>query len=614
MPFDTEQLKSYPTQPGVYLMKNSTGEVLYIGKAKNLRQRIKQYFVNGGDGRPMIPMLRSQVADIQTIVVLNEKEALLLENNLIKEHLPKYNALLKDDKSYIALKITRHQWPRIDLVRYRGIPEKDGSYFGPYTNAGAARRTLDLIHRIFPMRQCSDKEFLRRTRPCVLYDIKRCIAPCVGKCTQEEYDELVKRATKFLKGHDKEILKDLYAELQKYVDAMEFEEADSVYRTIKHIEKTMEGQTVDKPLGVDSDAVGLFRQGDEITVTLLLFRSGRLSTTRHYHFSKILQDDDELLHSFLLQHYDQKDTIPSEILLPVEISDVEPIQELLANTADHSVALLSPKKGNKYAMLEMAYLNAEATFKKEKDADAIRERTLMEMQERFHLTRYPRRIECCDISNLSGTETVATLVAFTDGQKDSKRYRKYKIRSADASDDYTAMHEVLTRRFRRAQEENDLPDLFMVDGGKGHLNIALKVLQEMNVISVDVISIAKEAGRHDRGITLEQIFLPNLKDPIILKHNSPILFMLQQIRDEAHRTAISYQRKRRSKTTVKSALEDIPGIGPAKRRKLLRYFGSIKQMKLATPEELKKAGGLSDKDIQAIRDFLNKENARDYLS
>ncbi|HEY4831578.1 MAG TPA: excinuclease ABC subunit UvrC, partial [Waddliaceae bacterium] len=396
----------------------------------------------------------------------------------------------------------------------------------------------------------------------------------------------------------------LHLEMSKYVDGLEFEKADAVYKTIQQIEKTMEGQSVDKPLGVDKDAIGLFRQGDEITVVLLLFRDGRLSNTRHYHFSRIAQNDEELLESFLLQHYDQEVTIPAEILLPIKIDGIDTIQEFLANLAEHSVGIISPQKGPKYAMVEMAYLNAEATFKKEKDADAIRERTLLESQERFRLTRYPRRIECCDISNISGTESVATLVAFTDGKKDAKRYRKYKIRSFEPSNDYAAMQEVLTRRFVRAREEGDLPDLFMVDGGKGHLNIAIKVLQELNVISVDLIAIAKEEGRHDRGMTMEQIFLPNLKDPIILKHNSPILFLLQQIRDEAHRTAITYQRKRRSKVTIRSAVEDISGIGPAKRKKLLRHFGSIKRIAEATPEELKQVKGLSDKDVKAVIDFL----------
>ncbi len=587
-------------------MKNRRGTVLYIGKAKNLRQRVRQYFVKGGDGRPIIPYLVSNVEEIDTIVVGSEKEALLLENNLIKQHKPKYNALLKDDKSYIALKVTKHKWPRVDIVRYRGKPKPDGIYFGPYTNAGAARKTLDLLHRIFPLRQCSDQEFLRRTRPCILYDIKRCVAPCVGKCTEKEYKELVNRTVTFLRGHDKEIVKELYKEMNQYAEALEFEKAGAVLETIRYIEKTIEGQKVDRPLGVDADILGIFREGEEVVLVLLFFRGGRLTGARHFNFSKIVQDDAELLRTFLLQHYDSLEELPHEILLPTDVPEVKIIAELLSEDRRRKVYLHAPKRGEKRALIEMAHLNAEATFKKEKDEKTIRERTLLEMQEKFHLTRYPRRIECFDVSNISGTEPVATMVAFTDGAKDSSRYRKYKIRTVDVSDDYGAMYEVLIRRFKRAQEENDLPDLLIVDGGKGHLNIALKVLKELNIISVDLIAVAKEQGRHDKGMTAERVFLPNVKDPILFRKTSPILFLLQQIRDEAHRSAITFHRKRRSKKLIKSVLDDIPGIGAAKRKKLLRHFGSVKKIREATKEELLKVKGLSERDVKAIQDFFQQ--------
>ena len=277
MPFDVKLLDLFPVKPGVYIMKGSNQEVLYVGKANNLRQRIKQYFVPGRDGRVMVPFLISKVEEIDTIVVTSEKEALLLENNLIKQYQPRYNALLKDDKTYIALKINiRHPWPMVSLVRYRGKPKPDGLYFGPYTSAFAARNTLDLIQRIFPLRQCSDQELVRRTRPCILYDMKRCIAPCVNKCTKEEYDQFVQGAVKFLKGQDKEVLNDLYAELEKNSEALEYERAAEILQTIRQIEKTIESQKVDKPLGEDSDSFGIFRQADEAVLCQLLFRSGKL--------------------------------------------------------------------------------------------------------------------------------------------------------------------------------------------------------------------------------------------------------------------------------------------------------------------------------------------------
>lgn len=604
MPFDIKKLELFPTKPGVYLMKGQH-QVLYVGKANNLRQRVKQYFVSGRDGRVMVPFLVSKIEEIDTIVVTSEKEALLLENNLIKQYKPKYNALLKDDKTYIALKINiRHPWPMVSLIRYRGKPKADGLYFGPYTSALAARHTLDLIQRIFPLRQCSDQELLRRTRPCILYDMKRCIAPCVNKCTKEEYDHYVDGAIKFLKGQDKEVLRDLFLELERQAEALEFERAAEVLQIIRQIEKTIEAQKVDKPLGDDVDAFGIFRQGDEAVLCQLLFRSGKLVGSRRHNFSQIAQDDHELLESFLLQNYDDQAELPPEILLSAKVENAEAVAEILTVHRKRGVHIYAPQRGEKLAMVAMAISNAESSFLQEKDLQSMRERILLEMEEKFHLNRYPERIECFDISSIAGTEIVATMVVFTNGQKDSKRYRKYKIRTVDQADDYAAMREALSRRYQRAKDENDLPDLLVVDGGKGHLNMAVKVLEELDVATVDVIGLAKEDGRHDRGMTEEQVFLRGAKDPIILRKNSPVLFLLQQIRDEAHRTAIDYHRKLRTKKMVKSALEDVPGIGPKKRSLLLKHFGSIKKLREATAEEIACIPRITQKDIAALQKFL----------
>ncbi len=607
MAFDVKQLKQFPSSPGVYIMKSQSGQVLYIGKAKNLRQRVRQYFSKSGDGRFMVPFLVSKVASIDTVVVNSEKEALLLENNLIKQHKPKYNALLKDDKSYIALKLTKHQWPRIDLVRYRGKPKADGQYFGPYTHTGSARKTLDLLHKLFPLRQCSDQEFAKRTRPCILYDIKRCVAPCVNMCSSQEYVDLVGRTVKFLKGQDKEIINQLYEQMGAYADNLEFEKAAEIHQTITHLEKTVEGQSVDRPLGVDADVIGLYREGDEVVLAVLFFRGGRLTGSRHYNFRSIAQDDQELLHAFLLQRYHSLQEVPHEILLPIQVNDADVVQELLNENLPRKVSLHTPIKGEKKRLIEMACVNAESVFKKEKDADAIRERILLQLQEKLRLNRYPVRIECFDISTISGSETVASMVAFTNGEKDSARYRKYKIKTLETIDDYGAMYEALSRRFKRAQDEGDLPDLLMIDGGKGHLNVALKVFKELNVISVDVIGVAKEEGRHDRGQTMEQIFLPNIKDPILLTRHSPILFLLQKIRDEAHRTAITFHRKKRSEAVLHSVLDDIEGIGPAKKKRLLKHFGSVKKIKNASVDQLADVSGLSSKNAEAIFHFFHQK-------
>ncbi len=602
MPYQTEKLVNFPTDPGVYLMRGRAGLVLYVGKAKNLRARVKQYFSSSGDGREMIPFLIQKVEEIETIITSSEKEALLLENTLIKQHRPKYNALLKDDKTYVALKVNiKHEWPRLQLVRYKGSPEPDGIYFGPYTSGYAAREIYELLNRIFRLRQCSDKELGRRTRPCILYDMGRCVAPCVNLCTKEEYRHHVDQTVRFLRGQDKEILKELNEEMDQASEKLEFEKAGTILRTIRQIENLLEGQVVHNVSGGNLDVIGLFRQAYHVTIVVLAVRQGKLTGSRSFTFDSIAEEDNELLESFLLQHYSNQSDPIQEILLPLELPNEKSLEELFNELFKKKVSITCPQRGDKKTLLEMARKNAEAYFKKENDAQAALEKSLAEMQEKFNLSRYPERIECFDTSNISGTNPVATLAAFTDGKKDSKRYRKYKIKTTEETpNDYAAMQEVLQRRFRRGKEENDLPDLLIVDGGKGHLNVARRVLEELDVVTVDLVGLAKEEGRHDKGMTTEQIFLVNLKDPIILKKNSPLLFLLQNIRDEAHRTAITFHRSLRSKSTIKSALSDIPGIGEAKRKILLKHFGSLKRVLEATEVELAEIKGITKKDASTI--------------
>lgn len=602
MSFDSAKINLFPTLPGVYLMKDQEGVVLYVGKAKNLKQRVKQYFVPGRDGRVMIPYLVAKVSDVETIVVTSEKEALLLERNLIKQHKPRYNALLKDDKSYIALKITRDApWPAVKLVRYRGNPEADGFYFGPYTSAQAARQTLDLLNRLFPLRQCSDQEFARRTRPCLLYQMNRCVAPCAKKCTKEEYDHHLKRTMKFLRGEDKEVLRDLYDEMNRLSDNLEFERAGTLLKTIRHLEKTIEAQYVDRPLGHDADAIGIYRCGDDVLLAKLLFRGGRLTGSCHFMFFSLVEDDHELLSSFILQHYERQVDLPFEILLPYPIDGKENLEDLLFGSCQRKIGVHVPRRGEKKILVDMAQTNAEALFKSKRNEEDLREKTLLEMQDVLKLSRYPSRIECFDNSHTAGLEPVSSLVVFSDGLKDSKRYRTYALKIGAKPDDYAAMREVLMRRYQRAKNENHLPDLLIVDGGKGQLKIAVNVLEELNITGLDLIGFAKEGGRHDKGMTEEKVFLVDQKEPIILKKNSQILFLLQRIRDEAHRVAVSFHRKRRSKSMLHSVLDDIPGIGPAKRRALLTHFGSLKRLEIATVEELQEVKGISKADIAALR-------------
>lgn len=600
--FDVNSLSKYSTEPGVYLMKNKAGLVIYVGKANNLRQRLKQYFAVGRDERAMIPFLVAEIVTIDIIVVTTEKEALLLENTLIKKHKPKFNALLKDDKTFVSLMINnKHPWPMIQLIRYKGKPKKDGIYFGPYTSAYAARQTFELMTRIFPLRQCSDEELKRRTRPCLLYGIKRCIAPCVSFCTKEEYRSYVDKAIDFLRGHDQKILKELEIEMQKASDALEFEKAAALLLTIKQIEHIIQGGgIIAKAAGKDCDALALHRQGGEVMLAQLFFREGKLIGSEHYSFSEVAEGDEEIYTSFLLQYYKDRTVRPQEILLPLELKHRETLQEILG------IALLHPQKGDKKAIVHLAEKNAKELFQQEKDENDLTEKMLLDLQETLGLHRFPERIECFDTSNISGTDLVASMVAFTHGKYDKKRTRLFKIRDIPKGDDYAALHQVISRRLLRAKEENDLPDLVVVDGGKGQLTQAVSVLKELDIVTVDVISVAKQEGKHEKGLTQEKVFLPGHSEPILLPLHSPLLFLLQRIRDEAHRKAIGFHRDRRSKRTITSMIDEIPGIGDVKRQRLLSHFGSLQRILEASESALLEVKGITAKDVAQIQKFAKK--------
>lgn len=589
-------LDSLPKEPGVYLMKDEMGKILYIGKAKQLRQRVKQYFVPGRDGRMMVPFLTCQIKDIETIVTFSEKEALLLENNLIKQHQPKYNVLLKDDKTFISLTINhKHQWPMIKVVRYRGKPKGNALHFGPYTSAFAARQTLDLMTRIFKLRQCGDRELTSRTRPCLLYSIKRCLAPCVSKCTKEEYDQEVKKAIDFLKGNDREVINQLKKERDEASENLKYERAGGLHKTIEQIEHvTRSRQSIVRSKGKDCDIFALYHEGTRHVIAKLMYREGCLIGADHFKFIELASTDEEIWESFLLQHYQEKG--PPEVLLPIQLKQQKALEDIL------SLSLHSPKKGEKYHLLKLAEKNAKALFTDQQSKEEL----LLDLQETCDLSHCPVRIECFDTSNISGTDLVACMVGFTDGKRDKEKTRLFKIKGVEKPDDYGAMREVLTRHYTKAKEKDELPDLTLIDGGKGQLNIALEVFKELEIASVDVISLAKEEGRHDKGLNFEKIFVPHKNDPLFLSPRSPTLFILQQIRDEAHRVAISYHRKRRSKRLIQTELDEIPGIGPKKRTLLLKTFGSVKQVKEATKEALKKVNGLNSRDIDAIIKFQRK--------
>ena len=608
MSFDQTQLDRFPLDPGVYLMKNKKGRVLYIGKAKVLRQRVKQYFTEGRDSRAMIPFLIAEIETIETIVVRSEKEALLLENTLIKKHQPKYNAILKDDKSYISLFINpKQKWPMLKLVRYKGEAKQAGLYFGPYTSAFAARQIYDLMVRLFPMRQCSDDELKRRIRPCLLYAMKRCIAPCMNLCTEEQYDSYVQGAIRFLRGQDTGIVKQLHREMEKASEDLEFEKAASILKTIKQIEHVVgDTQLVFQASGKDIDALAIYREADKVLLMQLLFREGKLTGSEYFSFSHVVQEDAEIFSSFILQNYKRAGQVPDEILIGIACADIPLLEEVLSNENKKKIKVSYPLKGDKLALVTMASNNAKATFTQHKNHQEIKEKTLLDLQDQLGLSRYPRRIECFDTSSISGSDLVACLISFVDGERDKKRTRYFHIKGIDKSDDYGAMRQALSRRLSKTNEDDALPDLIIVDGGRGQLNVALSVLKELDIASVDVISLAKEGARHDKGMTLERVFLPNREDPVSLPLRSQMLFFLQTVRDTAHDTAIRFHRKSRSKRTIKTSLEGIQGIGPIKRKNLLSHFGSVIKIKEATDAQLAEVQGITQKDIQALRDFISR--------
>ena len=607
MAFDPRTLNVYPDQPGVYLMKDAQGKVLYIGKAKNLKNRLKQYFAVRGDQREMVPYLVAQIETIEPIVALTEKDALILESNLIKRHRPKYNVLLKDDKTFVSLLVTEHKWPMIRLVRNKGKPKEKGTYFGPYTNALAARQTYDLLLRLFPLRQCSDAELASRKRPCLLYEIKRCVAPCVGKCTVEEYQKLVQSVIRMLKGQDKELLKELHVAMEEASQQLEFEKANELLTMIRQIEHVTSVQHVDNPFAKDCDVIGIYSQADAVLLALLNFREGKLIGSEHFSFHSIVSNDEETIESFLLQHYRYHLEPPPEIFLAIQIPHAQGIQEILTEAHNRKISISTPQKGKKADLTEMAMRNAKALFCREKDERALREKMLLDLQETLQLTRFPRCIECFDTSNISGTDPVASLASFINGERDKSHTRLFRIKGT-AADDYSALREVLHRHLLRQKEKGDFCDLLIVDGGKGQLSSALTVFQELDIASIDLIALTKEEARHDKGLTQEKIYLPHCKDPVLISPRSPMLFLLQRIRDEAHRLAIEYHRKRRGKRTFQSKLDDIEGIGPVKRQKLLRYFGSVRALMTATKESLQNIDGLTRTDIERLMNFISSES------
>ena len=687
----TEKLDALPASPGVYLFKDKKGNVVYVGKAKSLRSRVRSYFQDGSsDNRYFIPILQRTIGDFDTIVTGSEKEAAILENNLIKEHLPRYNIKLRDDKDYISLRLdTKEEWPRLWVVR-RPTADPAGRirYFGPYHSATAARRTLHLVNKHFQLRTCTDTEMRARKRPCLQHQIKRCPAPCVLEVAKPWYDEQIRAVAMFLDGRHDELSRELDERMRVAARGMHFELA-AVYRDqLSAIDKVREEQRVVAIDDIDRDVLGLYREGDLVELALLHIRRGKLADVATFSIKSAEVPNEEVVAAFLAQHYgptpvaegdagglDISLPVPDEVIVPVVPDAAAGIAEWLAERAQHKVALLLPQRGHRVDLLALANENAKHAFaEKRRASDDVSER-LEQLKERLRLPTVPRRIECCDISHLGGRDTVGAIVALFDGEPDKKRYRTFHVRGdgvstrttepvptpggADiddvegavreaeiegeaagdgrpaylAGDDYRAMYEVLARRFRRGlkrqqasaaaaesaeqtkddevggteltdavnENEWDLPDLFVVDGGKGQLAVALAAARDLGLHDLPIVALAKEKENVLGETLVDRVYLPGQKNPIPLKSHSASMFFLARARDEAHRFSNRARERLGKKKRFKSALDDVAGLGPNTRKLLLRHLGSLKAIQAASDEALLAVPGVSPRHVKALR-------------
>jgi excinuclease ABC subunit C len=694
-----EILDGLPGEPGVYIMKDARGRVIYIGKAAVLRNRVRQYFQPAtSDVRDFVPLLEGIVADIETVITANEKEALLLENTLIKRHQPRFNVNLKDDKNFLVLRLDpKAEWPRLEVVRRLG---DDGAhYFGPYHSATSCREALRVVNRHFQLRTCTDHVLHNRRRPCLQYQIKRCPAPCVLPVPREQYDDQVRDVRLFLEGKSDELLDRLSARMKDAAARTEFELAAEIRDQIRALEVTLEEQQVVSADFVDQDVIGYHRDGIALEIVVMSIRAGKLSGNRGFSFTGQEFPDAELISSFVGLYYDMGASVPDEVLLPIEIEDAALKAEWLTEQrAAHvnagagaggggrrkKVEVLVPQRGDRRKLIDLARKNAAASFATRRNARADTELALGKLQKRLKLPRLPRVIECYDVSHIQGFATVASMVVFVDGRPDKARYRTYKVRARASggargdrkNDDFASMYEVLSRRFRRAKHPDggedgpawELPDLIVIDGGKGQLGMALAAARDVGIdvrpgVGLPIIGLAKEreegeadqveetaspvAGETETAPPAEgaaevgagtspppaevaagtsepsaapapiapvsagdkskvaprkpdRVFLPHAKDAIPIRPSSAEMFVLQALRDEAHRFAVSFHRSQRRRLTLRSALSDIPGIGPGRQRHLLRHFGSIKRVRAASVDELAAVPGISRSVAEAV--------------
>lgn len=615
-----DKVKEFPTQSGVYLMKNLADKIIYIGKAKNLRSRVRSYFTDSKDHSPKTRLLVQNIEEVEYILTKTEVEAFLLEASLIKKHRPKYNIRLRDDKAYPYIRLSwADDYPRLYLARK---VKKDGSlYFGPYTSGFAVQGTIRFLNRTFKIRDCTDMMFKTRTRPCMTYQIGRCTAPCVKYISKEDYKSEVEGAKNFLKGQNRKVIKAITEKMMLAAEEEKFEVAARLRDSVQAIKAILEKQAVINDTSEkDQDAVGFFGDERGCLVETVHVRAGRVLGTRsHYlpHFdpNDAIEDPREWLVDFLNQYYDDN-FIPDDVLLPLDIGNdlTKLMAEVLHERSGNKVVVRFATDERGRNLVDMANQNAKAHFLKYVSKSEEKLRGLDEIKEKFNLPEIPRRIECYDISTFQGAETVASQVVFEEGVPAKEHYRRYKIRTVTGIDDFASMYEVLSRRFKHTEYED--PQLIVIDGGKGQLSQAIKILSEIGRQDIPVVGLAKartesDFRKQEVESTEERFFLPGRANPVIFKHNAEALHILAGIRDEAHRFAITYHRKLREGTSLESELDYVVGLGEKRKKVLLTRFNSIDEIKSAVPEEIAQLKGFNRILAERILLQLNEPDEED---
>ncbi|KHM52633.1 excinuclease ABC subunit C [Anaerovibrio lipolyticus] len=589
-----EKLVLLPHSPGVYIMKDAKGKIIYVGKAISLKNRVTQYFRHNSSHSVKVKSMVSRIEDFETILTGSEVEALILECNLIKKHRPKYNISLKDDKNYPYLKVTTNEvFPRVHITRR--VARDGAKYFGPYTNVTALHESLRLLKKLFPLRSCRHMD---SDRPCLEHHIKRCLAPCAGKISPEEYKLMIDEVLLFLEGRTEQVEYNLKNRMTEAADNLEFERAARLRDQLLAVQKISEKQRIITGVG-DQDAIGMARSGLGVCMQIFYVRSGKMVGRDYFLLDGSEEETDEaLLIAFLKQYYNQATFIPREILLPMEVEEQELLEQWLGEQTKYKVSLNVPKRGTKRDIVEMAIGNAEKALADEsarlKQANAQTLGAVHELGKYLGLVNPPTRMECFDISHTQGSETVASMVVFEDGVPKKSDYRRFKIRSAEGKpDDFKSMREVTMRRYGKADAE--MPDLIIIDGGKGQLSSACEIIRGAGHLTVPVVGLAKR---------FEEVYREGESDPVILPRSSQALYLIQRIRDEAHRFAITYHRKLRNKRNLVSILDNVEGIGPKRRKILMDHFGTIEKIKQASVEEMAGLDGMNIPSAEAVHNYF----------